>query len=127
MATVLWIALGSALGGAGRYGVGLWTAARFGGDFPWATLIVNVVGSFVIGAVTVATAVNGPWPVSNDARLFLTVGFCGGFTTFSAFSIQTLSLIQAGQWPQASFNILGSVVFCLLAVWAGSVAVGAIR
>ena len=127
MATVLWIALGSALGGAGRYGVGLWTSERFGSDFPWATLIVNAVGSFVIGFVTVVTEANDSWPVSNDARLFLAVGFCGGFTTFSAFSIQTLALMQAGQWPQASANILGSVGFCLLAVWAGAGAAGAIR
>jgi CrcB protein len=119
MMTALWIALGSALGGAARYGVGLWTAATLGDAFPWGTLIVNVVGSFVIGLVS------GPaWSLSNEARLFLTVGVCGGFTTFSAFSIQTVALIQGGQWLAVAANVAGSVALCLIAVWAG-VAVGA--
>ncbi|MBM3514342.1 MAG: fluoride efflux transporter CrcB [Alphaproteobacteria bacterium] len=122
MATTFWIALGSAVGGAARYGVGLWTAARFGDAFPWGTLIVNVVGSFVIGL-----AMSPAWPLSNDARLFITVGLCGGFTTFSAFSIQTLTLMQAGQWGAVAFNVAGSVVLCLVAASAGVFAGGALR
>jgi CrcB protein len=125
--TVLWIALGSALGGVARYGTGLFAAAQFGEGFPWGTLIVNVVGSFIIGLAAAATASDGPWPLAPDLRLFITVGFCGGFTTFSAFSIQTLQLIHSGQVGAAALNTIGSVVVCLIAVWAGFAAAAALR
>jgi len=125
--TVLWIALGSALGGVARYSTGLLAAAQFGEGFPWGTLIVNVVGSFVIGLAAAATAADGPWPLAPDLRLFITVGFCGGFTTFSAFSLQTLQLIQSGQLGAAALNTVGSVILCLIAVWAGFAMAAALR
>lgn len=122
MTSLFWIALGSALGGVARYGVGVWAVARFGEAFPWGTLIVNIAGSFVIGL-----AASPAWPLSNDARLFVTVGLCGGFTTFSAFSMHTITLMQAGQWGAVAVNVLGSVGLCLVAVWAGVAAGGALR
>lgn len=110
----LLIALGSALGGMARHAVGTWTLAQWGAGFPWSTLIVNVAGSFIIGAVAVTAQIN------EEMKLFLAVGLCGGFTTFSAFSVQTLNLIEAGAWPAAAFNVIGSVVLCLTAVWLGA-------
>ena len=127
MSAVILIAVGSALGGVARYGTGIFAASQFGAAFPWGTLIVNIVGSFIIGLATAATGPDGPWPLQPDYRLFITVGFCGGFTTFSAFSMQTLDLMQSGQWGAAALNTVGSVVLCLIAVWAGFAAGAALR
>jgi CrcB protein len=123
--TYLWIALGSALGGVARYALSTRVAETVGGTFPWGILLVNVTGSFVIGLVATIAPPDGRWALSPDARLFLTVGLCGGYTTFSSFSLQTLDLIRTGQAPAALGNVVGSVVLCLLAVWAGA-AVGAL-
>jgi CrcB protein len=123
--TYLWIALGSALGGVARYALSTRVAETVGGTFPWGILLVNVTGSFVIGLVATIAPPDGRWAPSPDARLFLTVGLCGGYTTFSSFSLQTLDLIRTGQAPAALGNVVGSVVLCLLAVWAGA-AVGAL-
>jgi CrcB protein len=84
-------------------------------------LLVNATGSFLIG---VCAAV--PSGLSPDARLFLTVGVCGGYTTFSSFSLQTLDLLRGGQATAALANIAGSILLCLLAVWAGAAAGGLI-
>lgn len=119
MLTYLWIALGSALGGVARYACSTLVAQAVGGGFPWGTLVVNVVGSFVIGLFATA-----PAGLSPDARLFITVGLCGGYTTFSSFSLQTLDLLRSGQTAAALGNIAGSVALCLLAVWAGAAAGG---
>ncbi|MBL8642742.1 MAG: fluoride efflux transporter CrcB [Rhodospirillaceae bacterium] len=116
----LWVALGGAAGSVARYGVGQWSAMALGEGFPWGTLIVNVVGSFIIGVVTATSS-------ASDLRLLLAVGFCGGFTTFSAFSIQTLSLIQSGAWANAALNVVGSVMLCLLAVALGFALGGAAK
>jgi CrcB protein len=123
--TYLWIALGSALGGVARYAVATRVAETVGGTFPWGTLLVNVSGSFAIGLFAIIAPSDGRWALSPDARLFVTVGLCGGYTTFSSFSLQTLDLIHTGQAPAAIGNVVGSVVLCLLAVWAGA-AVGAL-
>jgi CrcB protein len=120
--TYLWIALGSALGGVARFACSSLVARLIGETFPWGTLLVNVLGSFVIGAFATLTGPDGRWIVAPDARLFVTVGVCGGYTTFSSFSLQTLNLIRAGETGAAAGNIAGSVVFCLLGVWAGYVA-----
>ena len=122
MLTYLWIALGSALGGVARYAGSTWVAQTAGGSFPWGTFAVNVLGSFVIGVFAVVGPPGGRWAMSPDARLFVTVGLCGGFTTFSSFSLQTLDLIREGQTGAAAGNIAGSVLVCLLAVWAGAAA-----
>ncbi len=120
--TYLWIAIGSALGGISRYWCSVMAARMLGETFPWGTLIVNVAGSFIIGFFATLTGPDGRVFVSSNARQFVLVGFCGGFTTFSSFSLQTLALMQDGEWLRVSGNVVGSVVLCLLAVWAGYVA-----
>jgi CrcB protein len=120
--TYLWIALGSALGGVARYGCSSLLAHSVGETFPWGTLLVNVLGSFVIGIFTALTGPDGRWIVPPDMRLFVTVGFCGGYTTFSSFSLQTLNLVRAGEIGPAAANAALSVVLCLVSVWLGYVA-----
>ena len=120
--TYLWIGLGSALGGMGRFWIGGLVAERMDKTiFPWNTLAVNVTGSFIIGVIAAFTAAEGK--LNSDQRLFavnfLMIGICGGYTTFSSFSLQTLNLLRDGEWLYASANILLSVVFCLIAVWLG--------
>ena len=115
----LWIGLGSALGGMARYGCSGLAARYIGAAFPWGTLIVNVSGSLVIGILAALAAADGRLLISPDARAFLMIGVCGGFTTFSAFSIETLDLARDGVWLWAGANVVLSVVLCLLAVWLG--------
>jgi CrcB protein len=90
--------------------------------FPWGTLIVNVVGSFVIGLFFTLTGPDGRLLVSSTARQFVMVGLCGGYTTFSSFSLQTLTLLQDGEFFHAGANIVASVLLCMLAVWLGHIA-----
>ena len=116
---LLWVTLGSALGGAARYWCSGVIATRFGESFPWGTILVNVVGSFLIGLVATLTDPDGRLLLGPTARQFLMIGLFGGFTTFSSFSLQTLNLVQDSEWLQAGGNIIGSVVLCLLAVWLG--------
>lgn len=113
MLAYLWVALGGALGSLGRFWLNNVVTARVGDGFPWGTLFINVLGSLVIGILAAL-------PITQDAtRKFLMAGICGGFTTFSAFSLQTLELAQRGEWLRAGGNILGSVALCLVAVWLG--------
>ncbi len=119
MLAYLWVALGSALGGMARYGLGLAAARLWGAAFPWGTLLINVVGSFVIGCFGTLTLPGGPLPAGAGLRIFVMVGLCGGFTTFSSFSLQTLELVRSEAWGAAFANVAGSVVLCLLAVAAG--------
>jgi fluoride exporter len=119
----LWVAVGSALGGMARYWCSGVAARLIGETFPAGTLIVNVVGSFVIGAFFALTGPGGPFLVPSSARIFVTVGLCGGYTTFSSFSLQTLTLFNDGEWVLALANIAASVVLCLAAVWLGQVLV----
>lgn len=114
----LWVALGSALGGVARYASSGIELRWPGTGFPWSTLLVNVTGSLAIGALAFAIPADGR-ALSENARLLLMVGFCGGFTTFSAFSLETLNLARSGAWGMAAGYVLGSVVLCLLAVTAG--------
>jgi len=117
-----WIMLGGALGTAARYwGSGL-VARAFGETFPWGTLVVNVTGSLLIGLFATLTGPDGRMFVGTTARQFVMIGICGGYTTFSSFSLQTLTLAQDGEWLWAAGNIVISVVLCLLAVWLGHVA-----
>ncbi|HJS30488.1 MAG TPA: fluoride efflux transporter CrcB [Alphaproteobacteria bacterium] len=116
-----WIAFGSALGGVARYWCSGVVAAAFGETFPWGTILVNVAGSFVIGFFGTLTAPDGRLFVSSDMRQFVMAGLCGGYTTFSSFSVQTLNLLQDGEWLRAGGNVVLSVVLCLAAVWAGHV------
>ena len=91
------------------------------GQFPWGTIVVNVTGSFIIGFFGTLTAPDGRLFVSSDMRQFVMTGLCGGYTTFSSFSVQTLNLMQDGEWLRAGANVVLSVVLCLGAVWAGHV------
>ena len=123
--TYLWVAIGSAIGGVGRYWCGALVSARWGDDFPWGTILVNVAGSFVIGVVAaMGEALDRSWLPAHHVRAFIVVGFCGGYTTFSAFSLQTLDLLREGAWMHALGNVVVSVVVCLIAVWLGYLAGG---
>jgi CrcB protein len=121
MKAYVWIAIGSAIGGVARYWCSGVAARLIGETFPWGTLIVNVVGSFVIGFFATLTAPDGRIFASTTTRQFVMVGLCGGYTTFSSFSLQTLNLMNDGEWLQVGANIGASVVLCLLAVWIGHV------
>lgn len=117
--TYLWVALGGALGSVARFWIANLSEARWGNSFPWGTLLANVSGSLLIGVLAGYSGSGGGWFVSDTARKLLMVGVCGGYTTFSSFSLQTLDLAQQGQWLRAGLNILGSVALCLIAVWLG--------
>ena len=115
----LLIALGSALGGVARYWASGFVAERVGEVFPWGTLSVNVVGSFLIGILGALSEADARWYIDPGTRQFLMIGVLGGFTTFSSFSLQTLQLLRDGQWIYAATNIVLSVLSCLIAVWLG--------
>ena len=125
--TYLAVALGSAIGGTARYALSGVVADQFGETFPWGTLIINVTGSFVIGFVATLSGPDGRLLVSSTLRQFVMVGLCGGYTTFSSFSLQTLNLMRGGEWLRAGGNIVGSVVLCLLAVFLGHLAAAALN
>ncbi len=116
----LWIAVGGALGSMARYWCTGVAARMFGETFPWGTLFINIFGSLLIGFfVALTSPEGGRYIVDPNIRAFVTVGICGGFTTFSAFSLQTLVLMQEGEWLHAGGYVLGSVALCLVAVWVG--------
>ena len=112
--------IGCALGGVFRYLGTLWITRFFGEGFPWGTLVVNAVGSFLLGLVLgngfVAKDI---WLSSNGAYGFAALGFCGGLTTFSTFSLQTFSLVSDQAWGKALANIVGSVALCVFCVLSG--------
>ena len=122
MQTYFLIAIGGALGSVARYWCSGVAAALLGETFPWGTLIVNVVGSLIIGFFATITGPDGRIFAGTEVRQFVMIGLCGGYTTFSSFSIQTLNLINDGEWLSAALNIGGSVFLCLLAVWLGHIA-----
>ena len=97
MGSYLWIAIGSALGGVARFWCSGTVARAIGETFPWGTLVVNILGSFAIGFIATLTSPDGRLFIGSTARQFLMLGFCGGFTTFSSFSIQTLNLMNDGE------------------------------
>ena len=119
MAAYLWVAIGSALGGVARHWCTLVATKWLGTAFPWGTLFINILGSFIIGLFFTLTGVDGRFDATANAKVFVMVGICGGYTTFSAFSLQTLALALEGQWLRAGAYVLASVVLCLIAVWAG--------
>jgi CrcB protein len=97
-------------------------ARQFGETFPWGTIIVNIVGSFIIGFFATLSGPDGRLLVGTTTRQFVMIGLCGGYTTFSSFSLQTLNLVRDGEWFAAGANIALSVVLCLFAVWLGHIA-----
>ena len=120
MTAYLWIALGSALGGVARYACQVWAARAISDTFPWGTLIVNIAGCTLIGFVATFTD-------RIAVRQFVMVGILGGYTTFSAFSLETLVLARDGQWAKVAGYVLGSLVFCMLGVWFGQAAAVAVK
>lgn len=119
MMTYLWVALGGALGSVGRFWLSGVVATRYGESFPMGTLVVNVSGSLVIGFLAALSAPEGRLLPSPGLRQFLMLGVCGGYTTFSSFSLQTLNLLRDREWLYAGGNVLFSVGLCLVAVWLG--------
>jgi len=121
MLAYLWVAIGGALGSVTRFGLGGLIAARFGETFPWGTLAINVSGSFLIGIFAALTTPEGRMDSSSRALAtqLLMIGACGGYTTFSSFSLQTLNLLRDREWLYAGGNVLLSVVLCMVAVWLG--------
>jgi CrcB protein len=117
--TWLAVAAGGALGSLARFWLAAIMTMLTGPRFPWGTLLINVLGSFIIGLVAGLTAVPVRIGMHPDVRVFVMVGVCGGFTTFSAFSLQTLELLQSGEIASALGYMAGSLLFCLIAVWAG--------
>lgn len=119
MWNALWIFVGGGLGTLARWGASGFVANRIGETFPWGTLLVNVSGSFIIGFFATVTGPEGRWLAGGTFRQFFMIGLCGGYTTFSSFSLQTLALAEEGQWFRAGINTVASVVLCLVAVWLG--------
>lgn len=115
----LWIAAGAALGGMLRYYLSGVVLRLAGGIFPWGTLVVNVTGCLFIGFFAALAGPEGRLIVPPHIRLFVMTGFCGGYTTFSTFSFETLRLVQDGEWMYAGWNVASSVAMCLAGVWAG--------
>jgi CrcB protein len=111
------VALGGAIGTLARFWMAAWMMRLTGPEYPWGTLAINIIGSFVIGAT--ATLAAERVMISADLRIFIMVGLCGGFTTFSSFSLQTLDLLRGGQVPAAILYAMGSVGLCLLGTWGG--------
>jgi CrcB protein len=122
----LWVGLGGAIGSILRYWTGL-LLLPVSSRLPWGTIGINILGSFVIGFFGTLTLAQGRYPLPETARLFVMVGICGGFTTFSSFSLQTLDLLRAGATGRAFMNIGLSVLLCLAAVAAGHAAALALK
>ena len=117
----LWIFIGGGLGTLARWGCSGFIANRIGETFPWGTLFVNVSGSFLIGLFATLTGPEGRWLAPATLREFFMLGICGGYTTFSSFSLQTLSLAEDGEWFKVVANSVLSLVLCLVGVWLGHV------
>ncbi|HVV28195.1 MAG TPA: fluoride efflux transporter CrcB [Rhizomicrobium sp.] len=121
------VAAGGALGTVARYFLSGLIANAFGQTFPWGTLVINVTGSFIIGFFGTLTGPDGRLLVGGTTRQFVMVGICGGYTTFSSFSLQTLALANDGEWLYAAGNVIGSVALCLVFVWLGSISAAALN
>ena len=119
MQNYIWVAIGGALGTTGRYWLSGLVARLIGETFPWGTLLINVTGSILIGFFATLTGPDGRVFVGSTGRQFVMIVICGGYTTFSSFSLQTLNLMNDSEWFYAGANILLSVALCLIGVWAG--------
>ena len=117
----LWVAIGGAMGSVGRFWLNGMVSRSIGETFPWGTMIVNVTGSFIIGVAAALAMPEGRLDSSSRAFVtqFFMIGICGGYTTFSSFSLQTLNLLRDREWLYAGGNILLSVLLCLIAVGLG--------
>jgi len=115
--TIILIGIGGFIGANLRYGVSVWTTNQLGPHFPWGTLIINMTGSFVL-ALFLAYTVNHV-TLDDRIRLFLAVGFCGAYTTFSTYAVESMALLQGRAWIVALGNILGTNLACLVSVLVG--------
>ena len=123
MLTYLVIAVGGALGTLGRFFLNGVVSNLMGPLFPWGTFVINVTGSFAISFFfTLTEPAEGRLLAGANARQFFMTGICGGYTTFSSFSLQSLNLARDGEWMRAGGNVVGSVTFGLVAAWLGYVA-----
>ena len=121
MLAYLWVAIGGALGSVSRFWLSGFVAARYGETFPWGTIVINITGSFVIGIIAALAIPEGRLDSQSRAfaAQFLMYGICGGYTTFSSFSLQTLNLLRDREWLYAGGNVILSVFLCMIAVWLG--------
>jgi CrcB protein len=119
MLNYFWVMFGGALGTGARFWLSGFVAQRVGEFFPFGTLAVNITGSFVLGFFAALTDPQGRLFVGPTVRQFVMIGVCGGYTTFSSFSLQTLELAQDGDWLKAGMNAFVSLFGCLVAVWLG--------
>lgn len=117
MALTLWIALGGAIGAVLRHAANIGVAKVAGSEFPWHTMLINITGSFVMGVLVTLMALR--WNVSNELKAFLTTGILGGYTTFSAFSLDFALLVERKSYALAGAYAFGSVVVSLMAIFAG--------
>ena len=115
MINYLVVSAGAAIGGALRYGISSFIQKHISVIFPYGTLVVNIVGSFILGFIMFY--LNEKELIGNELRLFLTIGFCGGFTTFSTFSYETLNLFLETEYLLAIYNVLLNVVLCLIGIY----------
>lgn len=122
MNLVWYVALGSAVGGASRFALSTFLQQRATTAFPVGTLAVNVTGSLILGFI-LRYALGSP-AISAEVRALLTAGFCGGYTTFSTFSYETIKLVEDGDYRRAALYVVSSVVLALAATFAGMVAAG---
>jgi CrcB protein len=114
---ILAVAFGGAIGSVARYLVGIESGRLFGLDFPWGTLIINIVGAFLIGVFVESFALR--WDLSQFWRVFLTIGICGGFTTFSTFSLEAYLLLDRGQLLAGGAYVIASVALSIAGLFAG--------
>ena len=113
------VAVGGAIGSVGRFWLTGVMTGLTGPRFPWGTLLINVLGSFIIGLVAGLTLTSERVAIHPDVRIFLMTGVCGGFTTFSAFSLQTLELLQTGDVVPAFGYAIGAVILCVFGTYCG--------
>jgi fluoride exporter len=116
--TCVYVVLGGAMGTFARYAISV-LALPISRQLPWGTIIINVTGCAIIGFFGTLTLAHGRYPVSENIRLFVMTGLCGGYTTFSAFSLQTLDLLRNGAMLRAFLNVVLSVILCVTAVSLG--------
>lgn len=125
--TYLGVMAGGAAGVGARLFLSNYIANQFGQSFPWGTLIVNVSGCFIIGLFSGITGPDGLFMTSPLVRQIITIGILGGFTTFSAFSLQTISLLADGEFFYGASNIVASLLFCLAGTWLGLAMTGLLQ
>lgn len=114
----LWVGLGGFLGANARYWLGGWVAQRYGTEFPWGTMVVNVTGSFILGLFT--TLITERVIAPPNLRLVVAIGFVGAYTTFSTFEYESFGLAEAGSLTLAAANLAGSLALGFIAVWLGA-------